>query len=119
MNDITDTLNQIVKCLQPANPYKIVLFGSYAKGNPRWDSDIDIMVILDNENVAKTRQERVQTKLAVCRLLREINRQYAMDIIVYSKAEWHLCNSDGRNSFLTEIDETGRILYERENSRMV
>jgi len=30
------------------NSKKIILYGSYAKGNPREDSDIDLIVISDN-----------------------------------------------------------------------
>ena len=30
------------------NSQKIILYGSYAKGNPREDSDIDLIVISDN-----------------------------------------------------------------------
>ncbi|OGW44012.1 MAG: hypothetical protein A2Y66_01425 [Nitrospirae bacterium RBG_13_41_22] len=29
-------------------PQKILLYGSYAKGNPREDSDIDLVVVSDN-----------------------------------------------------------------------
>ena len=32
----------IVEKLKPLNPYKIILFGSYAYGSPTKDSDIDL-----------------------------------------------------------------------------
>ena len=28
------------------NPQKIILFGSYAHGNPTWDSDVDLLVVM-------------------------------------------------------------------------
>ena len=33
--------------LQHFNPDKIILFGSYAAGNPNKDSDLDILYLLD------------------------------------------------------------------------
>ncbi len=38
----------LLKLLQQSDPYKIILFGSYAKGTANQDSDIDLLVILDN-----------------------------------------------------------------------
>ena len=43
--DINTTLSSLVSSLKPSDPYKIILFGSYAYGNPDENSDIDLMVI--------------------------------------------------------------------------
>ncbi len=40
--DIEQLKTEIVTRLKPLNPYKIILFGSYAYGNPTGDSDIDL-----------------------------------------------------------------------------
>jgi len=40
--DIEQLKTEIVTRLKPLNPYKIILFGSYAYGNPTEDSDIDL-----------------------------------------------------------------------------
>ena len=40
---ITEMLNESPK------PLKVLLFGSYAYGTPRDDSDIDLVVVLDKE----------------------------------------------------------------------
>ncbi len=45
MNDIELIKKQIVKCLKPMNPEKIILFGSYAYRNPTENSDLDICVV--------------------------------------------------------------------------
>jgi len=43
---LTDEIkNKIVTQLKPLNPYKIILFGSYAYGTPTKDSDLDICII--------------------------------------------------------------------------
>ena len=40
-----DIKKQIVTTLKPLNPLKIIIFGSYAYGNPTKDSDLDICVV--------------------------------------------------------------------------
>ena len=39
-------LNLVQKIIEDFQPQKIILFGSYAYGQPRDDSDIDLLVIL-------------------------------------------------------------------------
>ena len=38
--------NWIVEKLKPLNPVRIILFGSYAYGNPGENSDLDILIRL-------------------------------------------------------------------------
>jgi predicted nucleotidyltransferase len=38
---IDEILNELTICLKASNPYKIILFGSYANGEATEDSDID------------------------------------------------------------------------------
>ena len=40
----------IVNKLKHLKPEKIILFGSYAKGNPDLDSDVDVLVIQKPKN---------------------------------------------------------------------
>ena len=44
-NDIRDIVSRLLAC----DPYRIVLFGSYALGMEDSGSDIDLLVILDSE----------------------------------------------------------------------
>ncbi|GHV81860.1 hypothetical protein AGMMS49991_04180 [Spirochaetia bacterium] len=110
--DIDEVLTDLITSLRPSDPYKIVLFGSYAKGNATEDSDIDLMVILDNNEVAKTWTERSNKKVDIRKLVREINYKYAMDILVYSKAEFKIVKELG-NPFIDEVERTGRTIYEK------
>ncbi|MDR1218177.1 MAG: nucleotidyltransferase domain-containing protein, partial [Treponema sp.] len=41
-------IDQLLEALKQSDPYRIILFGSYAKGTANENSDIDMMVILDN-----------------------------------------------------------------------
>jgi len=112
--EIDAVLNRLVEKLMAADPYKIVLFGSHARGTATRDSDIDLMVILDNYDIAQTYKERLNKRCYVRKLVRDINYRYAMDILVYSRAEFQKRKLDG--SFLIdEVEKTGKILYEKYN----
>ena len=105
-------IDQLLEALKQADPYRIILFGSYAKGTADENSDIDMLVILDNDDVAKTYEERLKKKLYINRLVRSINYKIPLDILVYSKEEYKIVKNYG-NYFIDEIENTGRILYEK------
>jgi predicted nucleotidyltransferase len=110
--DINTIIDNLVSSLKPSDPYKIILFGSYAKGNPDENSDVDLMVILDNYNVSKTYEERLRTKVFIRNLILDINRKIPIDILVYSKEELNLIKKNG-NFLIDEIEKTGKIIYEK------
>ncbi|MDR3197508.1 MAG: nucleotidyltransferase domain-containing protein [Planctomycetaceae bacterium] len=99
-------------CLKVSDPYKIILFGSHADNSATDDSDIDLMVVLDNNNVATSYKERLDKKLYIRRLVRNINYKIALDILVYSKEELKLIKENG-NYFISEIEKTGKVIYEK------
>jgi predicted nucleotidyltransferase len=110
--DITPVLNDLVTSIKPSDPYQIVLFGSHATGTANADSDIDLMVILDNDHVSKTYDEWIAQRVQIRQLVREINYQYALDLLVYSKEEFRMVKEYG-NSFLDEVERTGEVIYEK------
>jgi predicted nucleotidyltransferase len=77
--NIDNILKDLINSLKASDPYKIILFGSYARGKETDDSDIDLMVILDNNDVAKNYKERQNKKLHIRRLVRKINYKAALD----------------------------------------
>ena len=110
--DYNTIIDSLIFFLKPSDPYKIVLFGSYAKGNPNENSDIDLMVILDNNHVSKTYEERLHKKISIRNLVLEINRKMPLDILVYSKEELNLMKKNG-NYLIDEIERTGKVIYEK------
>jgi predicted nucleotidyltransferase len=112
--DINAVLDDLVFSLRPSDPYRIILFGSYARGNPNENSDIDLMVILDDNHVSKTYAERLNKRISIRKLVLEINRKVPLDILVYSKAELQKIKEHG-NYLIDEIEKTGKILYEKTN----
>jgi predicted nucleotidyltransferase len=101
---LADITQRIVKKFQP---YKVILFGSYAYGTPDLDSDVDLLVVMDSDEPMAQRIRRV-TEVAKVRFL-------PMDIIVRTPAEMveRLAMGD---FFLAEILEKGKVLYHREST---
>jgi predicted nucleotidyltransferase len=103
-------VEEMTERLKELKPYKVILFGSYARGNPREDSDLDVAVILDSYDFVKSFKEKMERKVLVSKILLEINYRIAMDILVYSKAEFeHL--KEKNNFFIKEIETNGKVLY--------
>jgi predicted nucleotidyltransferase len=105
-----DIISKIVQCLAGLNVYKIILFGSYANNTATEDSDIDLVVVLDTEEFAKTFDERMDRNLIVSNALLDINREFAMDIIVYSHGEFEYLDKK-ESGFVREIKNKGVEIY--------
>jgi predicted nucleotidyltransferase len=112
MMDFNKILDSLVVSLQSSNPDRIILFGSYANGKQNENSDIDLMVVLDDNHVSKTYQERLDKKMRVRKSVRDINRKYALDLLVYSKEELNILKKQG-NQFIEDIERTGKVIYEK------
>ena len=86
-------------------PEKIILFGSYAYGNPTPDSDVDLLVIM------KTRARQIDRYLAVSNIL--YPREFPVDIIVKTPKEIQAELKKKGNFFMREVLSKGKVLYER------
>ncbi|MBI3272847.1 MAG: nucleotidyltransferase domain-containing protein [Planctomycetes bacterium] len=102
---MTDVTRRIVEAFHPK---KILLFGSYARGTPREDSDLDLLVLMDSTEPMCRRMSRVGQVAEVPFL--------SMDVLVYTPAEFRarMAVSD---PFLTEVLAQGRVLYPRGRRR--
>ena len=101
-----DVRHQIRESLKPLHPEKVIVFGSYAHGEPDGDSDIDLIVVLDSDAVPVTYRERMMNRLAVRRALDELNRDYALDVLVYTLPEWKRFQDSG-SAFAKEVVSQG------------
>ena len=88
-------------------PEKIILFGSHAYGKPHADSDVDILVVMPARNQI---DQAFKIRVAV-------EAPFPMDLIVRTPKNlaWRLDEGD---SFHTEIVTKGKVLYEKDDSRM-
>jgi predicted nucleotidyltransferase len=83
-----DLRHRIRESLAPLHPQKVIVYGSFARGQAGRESDIDLIVVLDSGTTPQTYQERAANRLAVRRALDAVNRDYAMDVFVYTLPEW-------------------------------
>ena len=85
--------------------YKIVIFGSFAKGLQREDSDIDIIVVSSvfrNMNIF----ERVELTVGIDRELVKRTKK-PFDILYYSDEEWENSNS----IIINAAKQEGEVIY--------
>lgn len=101
-----ELVNYIVeKIVQEIQPEKVILFGSYARGDYNSDSDIDFFIIKDSEESSRIMRRKIDM------LLR--GRGFPVEIFVRkpSEVEWNL---RAKNPFyLYHIFKDGKILYEK------
>jgi predicted nucleotidyltransferase len=103
---MSNALMRVVQTIVGAkNPQKIVLFGSHAEGKARWDSDIDLLVVMEAE--APPGQRTLEIRQLFKRL------PCPIDLFVYTPSEveyWQALPS----SFIAHMLKHGVVLYERE-----
>ena len=89
-------------------PERIILFGSYAYGKPRDDSDVDLLVVLRHDGPAARKASEIRLVLP---------SNVPVDVIVRSpeKIRERLRMND---FFVREILEKGLVLYAAGNKRM-
>ena len=100
---------ELKNILTELKPYKAVLFGSYAYGKVGDDSDIDLIVVLDRDDVPRSFDERIENYSFVKKYFKFLKRKVPMDLIVYTRREWdNFIKAD--NSFTREVLEKGKVL---------
>lgn len=105
----------ILERLKTLHPQKVILFGSYAYGTPHEESDIDLLIVLDNETMPQTFQENMKNKLMVRKAIWELSKKISIDILVYTKPMYRKFQELG-SMFAREISQKGKVLYETDNS---
>lgn len=99
-----ETLQEAARVLgEAARPARVILFGSYARGEAREDSDADFMVI--KPQVDNPGEEMVR----LYRALRPMHMP--VDILVYSEAEAER-RRDWCSSAVYWALREGKVLYE-------
>lgn len=104
-----DAIPEIVKRLvATSQPEQIFLFGSWAKGTNKPDSDLDLLVI-ESEPFGKERSRLRE----IGRLERALGRlPYPTDILVYSRDEVERWQSSSHHVIARALKE-GKEIYAR------
>jgi uncharacterized protein len=95
---------QIAEAFQPD---KIILFGSYAYGQPHEESDVDLLVVMTAYD---------ETSKAI-RILNTLQAPFSLDLIVRTPKELQRDWEDG-DWFLREVMANGITLYEKTDGKV-
>jgi predicted nucleotidyltransferase len=102
---LSDITTRIVEAVDPET---ILLFGSWARGDARADSDVDLIVV-EAEPFGADRS-RLRELARVGRALRRVN--VPADILLYSRQEMERWRNSPNHPIGRALRE-GRVLYER------
>jgi predicted nucleotidyltransferase len=84
-------------------PERIILFGSYAYGQPHPGSDVDLLVVMDTE---------MRSTAQAVDILRTVEHHFGVDLLVRTPRDIAR-RADLGDPFILEVLERGRVLYER------
>jgi predicted nucleotidyltransferase len=84
------------------HPQKVILFGSYAYGQPTEDSDVDLLVVIDTDEPPL----HMAAKIAAT-----VEHPFPLDIVVRTPAQLAAA-IQRRGVFATEVATKGITLYE-------
>ena len=105
---IEKILAEIVEKLKREyQPEKIILYGSYAYGNPTRDSDIDLFIVKDTD------RNRVERFVEIKTLIYDPQRKISVQPLVLTPGEVQDRMELG-DDFITEIVKQGQILYTKD-----
>lgn len=90
--------------IEKYEPQEIVLFGSYAYGNPTRDSDLDLLI------VKETSESPFMRRVTVSRICEDLHRRIPFQPLVVTPTEIRQRLELG-DPFFKEIHEKGLILY--------
>jgi len=109
MKDIEREIKIILDTIiEKLSPLKIVLFGSYVYGKLTKDSDIDILVVVQDHKLPRYKRAReirkcLWNKVAIPK-----------DILIYTVDE--IKKWEGvKEAFITSVLEQGKVVYEKQD----
>jgi uncharacterized protein len=99
-------IDQVVKqIVERFKPQKIILFGSYARGNPHPESDVDMLVVMDTP----LKESKISLEIH-----RHLNVMFGLVLVVYTPQ--HLGERANMNDwFVLDIRKKGKVVYEAES----
>lgn len=103
MAKINQIKRYVKKVSEEFHPQKVILFGSYAYGKPTPDSDVDLLVVMEDLN---------HTERPSLEIRRRIKAPFPLDLLV--KSQSHIKKRlKMRDYFMRDIIKKGIVLYER------
>ncbi len=99
-------LERILQALRLYRPQRVILFGSFARGDDHGLSDVDLLIIKETD---RPFVERIGEVLALC------DSSLPIEPLVYTPAEFARLVEE-RNPFIEQVLREGKVIYESESS---
>lgn len=102
-----EAIDEVVrKIAEKFRPEKIILFGSYARGNPRPESDVDILVVMET---------KLKESLQSLEIRRYLGIFFGLDLLLYTPKRLKERVSMG-DYFIQDILKEGKVIYEADET---
>lgn len=92
--------------IEVANPSRVILFGSWARGEAKWDSDLDMAILMPDSSEPLLDQVRRELR----RKLEQV--PMTIDLVMMTEGIAHQFG-DSINSIYYRILKEGKIAYEQ------
>ena len=104
MENVHQKIDAMVKrIVSEFHPLKIILFGSYACGSADFDSDVDLLIVMDTKGSKRKQAAKIDVSLA--------DRNIPLDLILVMPREFEQYR-DVAGHILYPAVRQGRVLYE-------
>jgi predicted nucleotidyltransferase len=97
---------RIRDALAPLHPEKVILFGSYAWGQPTQDSDIDLYVVTQDDFLPSSWRQKRDIVRTVSNRILDLRMRYSIDLLVHTKP-MHRQFVETNSSFARQITSEG------------
>lgn len=106
MQNLIDLYVDEIKKIYGVHLRKVILYGSYARGDYRQDSDVDIMILLDMSDMELKAYSKQLSYMTY-----DFNMDNDIDIKPIVKSENHFRKWVINYPFYANIDKEGVVLY--------
>ena len=96
------------RIVSTSHPEKVILFGSYARGDHHPDSDIDLLVIMSHVDLPRAESNRLRRALR--------GQLIPVDVIVATTEQVDQYRNTVGFIYQTAMDE-GKVIYDRYNDK--
>lgn len=94
-------IQRLIEGIKNYNPEKIILYGSWARGDYHEGSDVDLVII-------KETNERFMDRIG--KILDLNNSNLAIEPLVYTPSEFDKMKKEG-NPFIEQVAKEGKVIY--------